>query len=245
MFSSITGQQSSNVLAAFSVPQTTPSGSTTSFTQQLAAALEGYLGQSSNGSNLEIDIQTAQSQNSGVRQFIVTVKNPDSAPAQAATAANNTASAAATSSSQASTALASAPAQVSAPTGTPSQASPSVNPQMAEIDAYWAAQPLAVQQLRNVADFGQRNVLAQQLSDQGYTIDRAIMVWGWDPMKTMATRQMYGYTWVPNYNQPGPSAAPGMALAGETPYDPSNPPPGSIAVNTNFANGLNITDPWA
>jgi hypothetical protein len=118
----------------------------------------------------------------------------------------------------------------------------SITPQMAEIDAYWAAQPPAVQQLRNVADFGERNVMAQQLSDQGYNIDRAIMVWGWDPMKTMQTRQMYGYSWVPSYNQASVSAAPSFALPGETPYDAGNPPPGSIAVNTNFANGLNLGD---
>jgi hypothetical protein len=52
-----------------------------SFTDQLAAALEGYLAQSGNGSHLEIDIQTTQSQNTGVRQFVVTVKDPASAPA--------------------------------------------------------------------------------------------------------------------------------------------------------------------
>jgi hypothetical protein len=55
---------------------------------------------------------------------------------------------------------------------------------------------------------------------------------------------MYGYTWVPSYNQPSVSS-PNMALPGETPYDPGNPPPGSVAVNTDFANGLGITDPWA
>jgi len=118
----------------------------------------------------------------------------------------------------------------------------SITPAMAEIDAYWAAQPPAVQQLRNVADFGARNFLAQQLSDQGYSIDRAVMVWGWDPMQTMLTRKMYGYTWVPSYNQPSLSAAPGFALPGETPYDAGNPPPGSIAVNTDFANSLNLGD---
>ena len=115
----------------------------------------------------------------------------------------------------------------------------------AEIDAYWAAQPPAVQKLRDVADFGARNALAGELADQGYTIDRAIMVWNWDPMKTMLTRKMYGYTWVPSFNQATPSAAPGFALPGQTPYDGANPPPNSIAVNTDFANGLNITDPWA
>ena len=115
--------------------------------------------------------------------------------------------------------------------------------QMAENNAYWATASCG-QQLRNVSDFGQRSAMAQDLADKGYTIDRAIMVWGWDPMKTMATRQMYGYTWVPGYNQPSVSS-PGMALPSQTPYDPANPPPGSVAVNTDFANGLGITNPWA
>jgi hypothetical protein len=223
MLSSINVSPSSSILAGFSPRPTTRSGSTGSFTDQLAAELEGYLAQSGNSSNLQIDIQATQSQNSGVRQFIVTVKNPDSVPAQTD---------------------ASASAVPGASTNTPSgpPANNTTDPQMAEIDAYWAAQPPAVQQLRNVADFGARNVLAQQLSDQGYSIDRAIMVWGWDPAKTMQTRQMYGYTWVPSYNQASLSAAPNFALPGETPYDAGNPPPGSIAVNTDFAKGLDIGD---
>src|ERR1700722_10268374 len=88
MLSSINGSPSSSILAGISPQPTTPSGSTSSFTDQLAAALEGYLAHSGNSSNLEIDIQATQSQNSGVRQFIVTVKNPDSAPAQTAAAAS-------------------------------------------------------------------------------------------------------------------------------------------------------------
>ena len=214
MVSSITGSPSSSILAGLSPQQTTPSGSTASFTDQLAAALEGYLAQSGNSSNLEIDIQATQSQNSGVRQFIVTVKNPDSAPAQTTAAASASASPSASSASPASASLASASTTPASATDSTSADTPgntfvnsagqAITPQMAEIDAYWAAQPPAVQQLRNVTDFGQRNALAQQLSDQGYSIDRAIMVWGWDPVKTMQTRQMYGYSWVPSFNQPTP-----------------------------------------
>jgi hypothetical protein len=230
MVSTVTRSHSSDVLANLSAAQASPSTSTSSFTDQLAAALEGYLAQSGDGSHLEIDIQASPSQNSGVRQFVVTVKNPGtSAPAQAATAVSS----AANSSAPATT-------QPSDPVDEATRA----DQIRAEIDAYWKAQPTAVQQLRNVADFGQRNVLAQQLADQGYTIDRAIMVWGWDPLKTMLTRKMYGYNWVPNMNQPNVTS-PGMALPGQTPYDGSNAPAGSIAVNTDFANGLNISDPWA
>jgi len=115
---------------------------------------------------------------------------------------------------------------------------------MTEIDAYWAAQPPAVQQLRDIPDLASRSALAQQLADQGYTIDKAIMVWGWDPLKTMLTRQMYGYTWAPNMNQ-GNVSTPGITLPGQTPYDPKSPPPGSIAVNTDFAKGTVISDPWS
>jgi len=114
----------------------------------------------------------------------------------------------------------------------------------AEIDAYWAGQPEEVQKLRDVQDFGERTLMAQNLADKGYAIDRQIMVWGWDPMKTMTVREMYGYTWVPSFNQGSPST-PGATVAGQTPYDPTNPPPGSIAVNTDFAKHLGITNPWA
>ncbi len=216
MVGSITDSQSSNILAGLSAQQTTPSGSTDSFTQQLTSALEGYLTQSGNNSNLEIDIQTTQSQVSGVRQFLVTVKNPASGPGQPATAASPDATTAPDTSgvpADGSTfpGFASIPAGSSvAASGNPSASTPVVpstdntapaSTPMNEIDAYWAAQPPEVQQLRNVTDLSERNAMAQNLADQGFTIDKAIMVWGWDPLKTMLTRQMYGYTWAPNLNQ--------------------------------------------
>ena len=78
--------------------------------------------------------------------------------------------------------------------------------------------------------------MAQQLADQGYTIDRPIMVWSWDPMKTMAGAQDVRLR-LGAQLQSGLVSTPGMAVTGQTPYDPANPPPGSIAVNTDFANG--------
>ena len=231
MLNSITGSPAPNLFAAPSTRQVTSSGSTASFTDQLAATLEGFLNQSANGSHLEIDIQTTQSQDSGVRQFLVTVKDPASATGSIQMPA------------QASSVPANAPAANSTTEPTPPE---NANPNpVAEVDAYWAAQPEEVRALRNIPELGQRSVLAQDLADKGYSIDRAIMVWGWDPMKTMTVRKMYGYTWVPSYNQPMPFAPPGLALTGQTPYDGANPPPGSIAVNTDFAKGLGITDPWA
>src|SRR5258708_1338823 len=54
----------------------TPTNQGTSFAQQLADALRGFLDQSGNSSNLEIDIQATGSQNPATRQFVVTVKQP-------------------------------------------------------------------------------------------------------------------------------------------------------------------------
>jgi hypothetical protein len=63
----------------------TSSASTTSFAQQLATTLEQYLSQAGNGSQLEIDIQPAPSQDSATGrqdsaagQFVVTVTTPQS-----------------------------------------------------------------------------------------------------------------------------------------------------------------------
>lgn len=256
MVSSITGPRASQVLAGLAPQPTTPSGSSDSFTKQLTSALEGYLAQSGNGSNLEIDIQATQSQDSGVRQFLVTVKNPDSASGQTAAAASPASPAASGVSADGTTfpGFASIPvsgspaARTNAPASVPN-AAPVNNPTppaapMSEADAYWAAQPPEVQQLRDVTDLATRNAMAQQLADQGFTIDKAIMVWGWDPLKTMLTRQMYGYTWAPNMNQ-GNVSTPGITLIGQTPYDPKNAPAGSIAVKTDFAKGTRISDPWS
>lgn len=97
-------------------------------------------------------------------------------------------------------------------------------------DAYWNAQPAAVQQLREIRNPEQRQELAGQLASEGYTIDNAVMVWGWDAGQTMAERQADGYTWVPAANQAAVMAAPGITGPGITPYDPNHPPVGSIAV---------------
>jgi hypothetical protein len=97
-------------------------------------------------------------------------------------------------------------------------------------DAYWAQQPAAVQQLRNMDDYTERTQLAAQLTSQGYTIDVPIMVYGWDPAKITAARESYGYTWVPSAMQKPVAEAPGISTPGGQAYDPNNPPAGSIAV---------------
>ncbi len=62
-------------------------------------------------------------------------------------------------------------------------------------------------------------------------IDVPIDVWGWDRDKVMGMRRTYGYTWVPSLGMPPVEVAPGLAAFGNLrPYDPLNPPPGSILV---------------
>jgi hypothetical protein len=95
---------------------------------------------------------------------------------------------------------------------------------------YWASQPAAVQQLQNIQDPTQRTQVAEQLSQEGYSIDVPIMVWGWDPSITTALRQADGYTWVPSAQQQGVEVAPGLTFGGAPPYDPTQPPAGSIMV---------------
>lgn len=97
-------------------------------------------------------------------------------------------------------------------------------------DAYWNAQPAAVKQLREIDDIEQRQAMAADLASKGYQIDNCVMVWGWDPGKVTALRQSFGYTWVPSATQANVTAAPGLTAPGMTPYDPANPPAGSIAV---------------
>jgi len=97
-------------------------------------------------------------------------------------------------------------------------------------DIYWSNQPAAVQQLRGIQDMDQRQQLATQLANEGYSIDVPIMVWGWDPAKVTAARESYGYTWVPSALQQPVSAAPGITGGGIIQYDPTQPPSGSIQV---------------
>ena len=101
---------------------------------------------------------------------------------------------------------------------------------MAYDSSYWDGQPAAVQALRNIDDMTDRSIAAGQLAAEGYKIDVPIMVWGWDPSKVTSMRQSFGYTWVPSAMQTPIQEAPGINDMGGTPYDPNNPPPGSIMV---------------
>ncbi len=107
-------------------------------------------------------------------------------------------------------------------------------------DAYWASQPPAVQALRYM-DPDLREAKATELAHQGYTIDVPIMVWNWDPQKTMELRGQYGYTWVPSALQPNITIAPGLTVPGMQSYDPNHPPAGSIAIPQQFQTGSSST----
>ena len=115
------------------------------------------------------------------------------------------------------------------PPPTPPPTSPITAPQPAD-DVYWARQPAAVQQLRNIGDYGQRSQMAGQLAVEGYLIDTPVMVWGWDASKTTQLRQGFGYTWIPSAMQAPVTAAPSLSGGSITAYNPLNPPSGSIPV---------------
>lgn len=111
---SATGATSFTGVADTLFSTTTPSVSSDSFTQQLEAALEQYLKQSGGNTQLEINIQPSQSQESGTSQFLVTVTQQPattpSAPA-ASTATATPASAAPSTASSAPTAQDAPPEQ--------------------------------------------------------------------------------------------------------------------------------------
>jgi hypothetical protein len=110
---------------------------------------------------------------------------------------------------------------------------------MTPADAYWAEQPAAVQALRYMP-VEERGTYAEGLAAEGYTIDVPIMVDGQDPLAIMIMREIDGYTWVPSGLQPNIPAGPGMEVPGAVPYNPNDPPPGSIQVSTAFALGTDL-----
>jgi hypothetical protein len=225
---------------------TRASGSVDSFAEQLETALEGFLGQSGSGSQFAVNIQDGQGRDSaGTRQFTVTVTDlAGSAPASTdPPVAAATTPVVSLAGSTPAAAVSTPVAAVSTPAASTSGAAATVpnKSSMTPTDAYWAEQPTAVQALRYMPD-DQKYLAAQQLADQGYTIDVPIMVWGWDPLATMIERQSAGYTWVPSALQPSMESEPGVSMEGITPYNPNTPPPGSIQVSTAFADGTNMND---
>ena len=244
---------------------TKEANSTTSFADKLAGVLQEFLYKSGEDSHLQFDIQAVKGQDSGTRQFVVTVTD---------SSGRTTTSSSSTASSSSSTTN----ARTSAPTPKPEApklaepvytlmgiprppASATSPPAIAEAlapgvrlasgklvtnesEAYWATQPPAVQQLMNINSDFERGAKALELADQGYLIDVPIMVWNWDPLSTMTVRKNQGFTWVPSAKMAPVAVAPGLEFPGLPNYDPKNPPPGAITVSTDWAKGFEHTSPW-
>lgn len=97
--------------------------------------------------------------------------------------------------------------------------------------SYMASLPPQLISLIALPNIEQRMNQAIELTNQGFLIDGSIMVYAQDPYLTMELRYNSGYTWTPSFMQPPLQTAPGIPpLAGMKPYDPDNPPPGSILV---------------
>jgi hypothetical protein len=97
--------------------------------------------------------------------------------------------------------------------------------------AYEASLPPEVLAACKINDEHERTAALKNLAiSQPFPIDVPIMAWRWHPYVTMAARWAYGYTWVPSALQPVIELGPGFSMPGMKPYDPDNPPVGSIKV---------------
>jgi hypothetical protein len=225
-----------------------------SFSQQLGTALEGHVSRSAAGSRGGIDSSVGSGQNSGGRQILagsegeiptmlgmgpvagtkpVPYKGAAQIPTMLGIGPVPRTEPVATSALPATVTTVKPPVTVAADTQPGASSST-----MTEGDAYWAAQPAAVQVLRGMQDDEAKDRLALQLAGQGYQIDTQIMVWNWDPQMTMQVRANQGYAWVPSFGQSNIPVGPGVSDPFEpVSYNPGNPPPGSIRVSTAFAVG--------
>lgn len=219
--------------------RTTPLSSgpeSSSFAQQLAAALEGYLRESPSGAPLQIEIQSQNGQDSGTRQFLVTLRTPAPPPPQPTGASDPVVPPAPPALDVTGMMMYSGTVEYQPQPEEPAGSS-------TEQDAYWALQPPEVQVLRTIPDFREREQVAWQLARQGFSVDADIMVYHQDPYMTMKIREGEGYTWVPAWGQGGIPVAPGLSFPGLPSYNVLNPPPGSIRVSYEFAQGLEHTSP--
>jgi hypothetical protein len=115
-------------------------------------------------------------------------------------------------------------------------ASPDVVENWAELgyaEWWWSQQPPALRALREIGDVLERRERAKQLAREGYSVDAAIAVYGYSPLRTQRLRRQLGYTWVPAVGMNPILVAPGISVPGLPPYDPKNPPPGAILVDPN------------
>ncbi len=218
-----------------------------SFGEQLANAFGSYFSQATDGTPLEFTITPQAGQDSGTRQFVVTLRTPAST-SSASTPSTATAPAGALINYGAMTPFTYGAAKyaVEHPEGVAetAPAATSEPPKPAnETDAYWAQFPKEVQALRDIPNREDRIPVAWGLVHQGFTIDAEIMVLGNDPYATMLMRQQNGYTWTPAMGQPPLDLLPGLYMEGHKPYDPLHPPAGAIRMSLEFARGLESTSP--
>jgi hypothetical protein len=233
MVSSSAKTESATRLTSLVHSETSSGKSKASFAKQLATVVES-------DAKPKVKTSEAPGHNSGGSQFLVAV-TPRAAGAKTGIAASRTLpprAPMAESTPIAPAVATKAPIAVSAPAVQLPSPQPLGGPAISEGDAYWNAQPAAVQALRGMPDDAAKEKLALNLANQGYSIDTQIMVWGWDPQMTMQVRENQGYSWVPSYGQSNVPVGPGIS----DPYDPisynpASPPPGSIKVSTAFAVG--------
>jgi hypothetical protein len=243
MVSATTRAEAVDPLAKLASSSSSSSTLTNSFAQQLSATIEGLLNQSGIGSAIDIKVSEVAGRNSGGSQFLVTVTptTPSATASPAATTGTHTSSPTTPASppvSDVPTMLGMGPVTGTAPVKQVTDPAPVAEAPVTEADAYWDAQPAAVQALRNMPDGPAKDQLALNLANQGYSIDTQIMVWGWDPQMTMTVRENQGYSWVPGYGQSNIPVGPGLSMPDNpSNYNPGNPPPGAIQVSTVFAVG--------
>lgn len=95
-------------------------------------------------------------------------------------------------------------------------------------DDYWNAQSAAVRVLRTNPD----PVLARKLAAQGNKILPGLSSGGGqDAMLLICNWLQQGWSWVPVLFQELPQLPPGVVDPGYIPYDPKNPPPGSLVLD--------------
>jgi hypothetical protein len=229
-----------------STTSTTPSKSTTSFAQQLSTAIEGGQRESATETQLRLRASEVSGQKSGGSQFLATAMAANAKTVTPISSGPNAGSTTATAStttpsddSDIPTMLGMGPVAGTAPVQQQqTTATPVSTADETEADAYWSAQPAAVQALRNMPDGEAKDQLALKLANEGYSIDTQIMVWGWDPQMTMTIRENQGYSWVPSYGEANIPVGPGLSMPDNpTNYNPAAPPAGSIQVSTAFAVG--------
>jgi hypothetical protein len=244
MVSATTRAEAVSPLASLASSPTSSSSSANSFAQQLATTVEGYFNQANSGSSVNINVSEVAGRNSGGSQFLVTVTpGGSSAGAPTTNRSTPTSPAAPTAptpapSSDVPTMLGMGPVAGTAPVQQVIHSQPAAVAPVTEGDAYWDAQPTAVQALRDMPEGDAKNKMALNLANQGYSIDTQIMVWGWDPQMTMTVRANQGYSWVPSYGQANIPIGPGLSMPGNpNTYNPGNPPAGAIQVSTAFAAG--------